>query len=321
MRMAMVDTDILLVDDDKDTCASMSDIFIDLDYTVDMAYDGPGALELSGRHQYHLALLDFKMPGMDGLELLTLEKIPAERRGFTHNCLFIHRHNGGGSRRWSSLFPSEAGEFFGSAAPRKRGCRHRAGMKLHSRNPNGQAQINQGATDRPGGQRIRAATNGQPRPQVGGRAVPKVHRPEDRPGGPCFREAANQARRKWVAVFMNQDTIVIALHGSLTAAEKALVQSPAGAARVREFHRQVFTDASAVLHRKIKSISGMEVRDTTAEIEPKTGHVVQLFTTDTVGDEFLSERLRSGHPPTVRSASSKVDTSAANEATGYVLQG
>jgi CheY-like chemotaxis protein len=67
--MAMVDTDTLLVDDDKDTCASMSDIFLDLDYTVDMAYDGTGALELSGGHQYRLALLDYNMPGMDGLEL------------------------------------------------------------------------------------------------------------------------------------------------------------------------------------------------------------------------------------------------------------
>jgi CheY-like chemotaxis protein len=67
--MAMVDTNILLVDDDKDTCASMSDIFLDIGYTVDMAYDGPGALELTGRHHYRLALLDYKMPGMDGLEL------------------------------------------------------------------------------------------------------------------------------------------------------------------------------------------------------------------------------------------------------------
>ena len=65
----MVATNILLVDDDKDTCASMSDIFLDLGYTVDMAYDGSGALELSGQHQYRLALLDYNMPGMNGLEL------------------------------------------------------------------------------------------------------------------------------------------------------------------------------------------------------------------------------------------------------------
>lgn len=65
----MVDTNILVVDDDKDTCASMSDIFLDLGYTVDLAYDGPDALVLSRRHQYRLALLDYKMPGMDGLEL------------------------------------------------------------------------------------------------------------------------------------------------------------------------------------------------------------------------------------------------------------
>jgi CheY-like chemotaxis protein len=68
-RMLMADTNILFVDDDQDTCASMSDIFLDLGYTVDLAYDGPGALELSGRHPYRLALLDYKMPGMDRLEL------------------------------------------------------------------------------------------------------------------------------------------------------------------------------------------------------------------------------------------------------------
>lgn len=67
--MAMDDTDILIVDDDQDTCASMSDIFVDLGYTVDGANDGPGALELSGRQQYRVALLDFNMPGMDGLQL------------------------------------------------------------------------------------------------------------------------------------------------------------------------------------------------------------------------------------------------------------
>ena len=65
----MVDTNILLVDDDKDTCASMSDIFLDIGYTVDIANDGPGALELSGLHHYRLALLDYNMPDMDGLEL------------------------------------------------------------------------------------------------------------------------------------------------------------------------------------------------------------------------------------------------------------
>jgi CheY-like chemotaxis protein len=65
----MVDTNILLADDNADSCASMQDIFLDLGYTVDMANDGPGALELSKEHQYRLALLDYKMPGMDGLEL------------------------------------------------------------------------------------------------------------------------------------------------------------------------------------------------------------------------------------------------------------
>jgi CheY-like chemotaxis protein len=57
------------MDDDPDTCASLSDILTDLGYRVDLAYDGPSALQLVGQKGYGLALLDYRMPGMDGLVL------------------------------------------------------------------------------------------------------------------------------------------------------------------------------------------------------------------------------------------------------------
>ncbi len=60
-----------------------------------------------------------------------------------------------------------------------------------------------------------------------------------------------------MAVFLNEDTIVIVLYGSLTAAEKTLAQNRAGAAHILEFHRQLFTDVPGALHRKIKSFTGM----------------------------------------------------------------
>ncbi len=66
---AMAASAILLVDDDRDSCASLSDIISDLGYQVGVAYDGPSALELSRRQPYGLALLDYKMPGMNGVEL------------------------------------------------------------------------------------------------------------------------------------------------------------------------------------------------------------------------------------------------------------
>jgi CheY-like chemotaxis protein len=60
---------ILVVDDEVDTCRNLSDILTDLGYAVDMAHDGPAALELVRRQPYDVALLDLKMPGMDGLTL------------------------------------------------------------------------------------------------------------------------------------------------------------------------------------------------------------------------------------------------------------
>lgn len=60
---------ILVVDDDVDACRNLSDILSDLGYEVDVAHDGAAALELVRKNPYDVALLDFKMPGMTGLEL------------------------------------------------------------------------------------------------------------------------------------------------------------------------------------------------------------------------------------------------------------
>src|SRR5262245_3151806 len=60
---------VLVVDDEPDTCHNLTDILTDLGYRVDTAPDGPSALELVRKNPYDVALLDYKMPGMDGLTL------------------------------------------------------------------------------------------------------------------------------------------------------------------------------------------------------------------------------------------------------------
>ena len=67
-----------------------------------------------------------------------------------------------------------------------------------------------------------------------------------------------------------------------------------------------------LLQKKIKSITKIEVRDTTAEIEPTTGSMVQAFSTDTVGKEFLFAPGGSGRGrwDTIRPAGTNVAPSA-----------
>jgi DNA-binding NtrC family response regulator len=60
---------IIVVDDDEATCENISDILEDRGFDVDVAHEGHSALDMIGRKTYDLALLDLKMPGMDGLEL------------------------------------------------------------------------------------------------------------------------------------------------------------------------------------------------------------------------------------------------------------
>jgi uncharacterized protein YbcI len=76
----------------------------------------------------------------------------------------------------------------------------------------------------------------------------------------------------------------------LSPAEKALAKSPGGAAQVQEFHRQLFSDSADSLCDEIKRITGVEVREATAEVETTTGTVVQVFTTGTMVQVFLLAR-------------------------------
>lgn len=80
-----------------------------------------------------------------------------------------------------------------------------------------------------------------------------------------------------VTVVLGEDTLVITLHGTLSAAEAAIAKSREGAARLREFHRQLFTTASDPLRLEITRITGVEVLEATAELATSTGTVVQVF--------------------------------------------
>ena len=103
----------------------------------------------------------------------------------------------------------------------------------------------------------------------------------------AFQHQRTGHEPKSVSVVLSGDTLVVTLHGALTPAEQAMAQSPEGAAEVREFHRQLFLTASETLRKEIKRITGMDVREATAEVEPNSGAVVQVFTSGTMVQVFL----------------------------------
>src|ERR1041385_6583244 len=107
---------------------------------------------------------------------------------------------------------------------------------------------------------------------------------------------------KSVTVVLSEGTLVITLHEALSPAEKELARTAAGAAQVQEFHRQLFASSSDSLRQEINRITGMEVREATAEVEPASGAVVQAFTTGAVVQVFLlggdaPTQARSGSTP------------------------
>ena len=60
---------ILIIDDDPDAGLMMAKLLSALGYEADVARNGPAALQLVGQKNYGIALIDYLMPGMNGVEL------------------------------------------------------------------------------------------------------------------------------------------------------------------------------------------------------------------------------------------------------------
>jgi uncharacterized protein YbcI len=112
----------------------------------------------------------------------------------------------------------------------------------------------------------------------------------------AFQKQSTGHAPKAVTVVLSEDTLVIAMYDALTPAEKTLAKSADGAAKVQEFHRQLFATSSDSLREEIRRITGRQVREATAEVDPATGAIVHAFTTGTVVQVFL---LAGDIPPDV----------------------
>jgi DNA-binding NtrC family response regulator len=73
---------ILIVDDDDSIRLTMQAILQDEGYLVDIASTGKEAIEKTKEQNYNIALLDIRLPDMEGVELLDLMKdgIPKTRK-------------------------------------------------------------------------------------------------------------------------------------------------------------------------------------------------------------------------------------------------
>ncbi len=61
---------ILLVDDERDACNMLAKLLSAWDYQTDVAYDGQAALQLLEQKRFGVAIIDYMLPGMNGVELI-----------------------------------------------------------------------------------------------------------------------------------------------------------------------------------------------------------------------------------------------------------
>ena len=73
---------IIIVDDDENIRKTMQTILEDEGYVVDLAVTGNEAIKMTQETAYNIALLDIRLPDMEGVELLKLinDNVPRTRK-------------------------------------------------------------------------------------------------------------------------------------------------------------------------------------------------------------------------------------------------
>lgn len=104
-----------------------------------------------------------------------------------------------------------------------------------------------------------------------------------------FQQARTGHAPTAVTVLISEGMVVITIHGALTPAEQALAAEPEGAAKVQEFHRHLFANGSKELREEIKRITGVDIKESVAEVETKTGTAIHAFTNGTMVQVFQLE--------------------------------
>lgn len=61
---------VLIVDDDLDLCYGLMEIISEAGHLAQSANDTDSALDMLGKNTYDVVLLDIKMPGISGIDLL-----------------------------------------------------------------------------------------------------------------------------------------------------------------------------------------------------------------------------------------------------------
>jgi uncharacterized protein YbcI len=100
----------------------------------------------------------------------------------------------------------------------------------------------------------------------------------------AFEEHRLGRRPKSVTVVLGGEILVITMHGVLSRAEMTVAENSAGAAKLQEFHQELFNHSSEPLRQEIKRITGLELCEVAKD---KAIAAVQVLPNGTVVQVFL----------------------------------